>query len=434
MRSGDHDQHPEPARLEAFLRAELSPTEGKSVVAHLLRGCDTCSQHIEPIVRGLLDPVMAGPRVDEAAYDPPIDRALASARRELQALAAVPIEVAPRLAAELKSRRERCDALLARAWELRASDPASMTALARLAAHMADGLGAQDGRPVERADFQARVWAELGNALRISADLHGAERAFAEALARAGRGTGDVLLAARIHDLVASLRIWQGRYREACRLLDGLYQVHFASGDLHLAGRAMIKHGTALLYDNEFAAGRRSLTRGLELIDPRREPSLALSAVHSLLMGAVDSGAYDQAERWIAISRRLYEERGSASDQLKLRWQEGRLAAGRGQNRTAERIFWEVRDEFDGRSLPHEAASVSLDLALLWLHQGRTGEILEIVEEVLEAFRALGVQREAIAALLVLRRALDSDREQAELARLLRRVSGRLKRRERLAL
>ncbi len=427
--------HPEPERLWAFLRAELSPREGKPIIAHLLRGCAHCADLLAPMVRSVFHPLREQPTFDLSAYDRPIDRAVASARREIsERNREIELAEQARLASPLTKGRERCTTLLVESWALRASDPAGMVTLARLAAHLADSLGSADGSPADRADFQARAWSELGNALRIAADVQGSESAFAEALLRAERGTGDRQLYARILDLTASLRISQRRFREACRLLEEIYELHRAAGERHLAGRALISHGIALLYENEFEESSRYIAHGLAQIDPSREPALALSAIHNLLIGAVEAGAYEQAAHWIAASRALYEQRGTAINQLKLRWLEGRIEAGRGDLEAAELGLWEVHDEFESRGLPIEAAVVSLDLAMLWLQQGRTAEILESVEEILETFRALGIRREAVAALLVLRRAIDHERATSELARLLRRVSGRLRRQENLSI
>ncbi len=425
--------HPEPEQLWAFLRAELTPTEGKPIISHLLRGCAHCADLLAPMVRAVFHPLREQPAFDLAAYDPPIDRAVAAARREIVARnEEIELAFRARETSPLTSGRERCATLLAESWELRTSDPVGMVTLARLATQLADSLS--DGGAAELADFQARTWSELGNALRIAADMPGSERAFAEALLRAHRGTGDRQLCARILDLTASLRISQRRFREACRLLENIYELHRAEGERHLAGRALIRRGIALVYENEFEESRRFIAQGLGQIDPRREPALALSAVHNLLIGSVEAGAYEQAARWIAASRSLYDLRGSAIDQLKLRWIEGRIEAGRGDLEAAELGLWEVHDEFESRGLPIEAAVVALDLAMLWLQQGRTAEILESVEEILETFRALGIRREAVAALLILRRAIDHDRATTELARLLRRVSGRLKRQESLTI
>jgi hypothetical protein len=109
-------------------------------------------------------------------------------------------------------------------------------------------------------------------------------------------------------------------------------------------------------------------------------------------------------------------------------WLEGLIAAGRGEADDAERLFREAQRSFLEMDLPYTAALASLDLAALWLRQGRTEETRNLVEELLATFRVLDIRREAIAALLMLREAFQKDR--ATLA-LLRTVASELQRLER---
>jgi hypothetical protein len=61
------------------------------------------------------------------------------------------------------------------------------------------------------------------------------------------------------------------------------------------------------------------------------------------------------------------------------------------------------------------AALASLDLAVLYLKEGRAGEVKELAREMAEVFRAQGIAREAFAALTLLRarpgRAVERDPE-----------------------
>ncbi len=425
-------EHPKPQALAAFLRAELTPAEGRAVIAHLLRGCETCSQWLQPALSGLFRPslsVVPFP-FDEGAYDGPIDRALA---RTYEAIGhSLPDlgeeeEIPTILFAALPRLQERCEVLLAESWELRTSDPAAMVRRARLAAQLSDSLGAADGSPSERADFQAKAWGELGNALRIAGDLRGASAAFDRALERLERGSGDPSLFARLLDRAASLAIHERRFTDACGLLDSVFEAYRRSGETHLAGRALISKANALAFDNDFEGARGLIAQGLARLDARLEPRVVLSGIHSLILFAAEGEAFAEARGLIDEARGLYEQCGGPTDLIKLRWIEGRIEAGLGHAEAAEITFWEVRDEFEGRGLVYESAIVALDLAMLWLPQRRSAEILELVEEMLETFRALGIRREAIAALLVLRRALDRDRATNELVR---SVAGRLKRLE----
>ncbi|HEV2846004.1 MAG TPA: hypothetical protein VG477_14215, partial [Thermoanaerobaculia bacterium] len=67
----------------------------------------------------------------------------------------------------------------------------------------------------------------------------------------------------------------------------------------------------------------------------------------------------------------------------------------------------------------------SLDLACVWLRQGRTVEVRNLAMELMASFRALGVEREALSALYMLQDALERDQATVDILRL---VSGILRR------
>ncbi|HEX2644390.1 MAG TPA: hypothetical protein VHU81_15445, partial [Thermoanaerobaculia bacterium] len=83
----------------------------------------------------------------------------------------------------------------------------------------------------------------------------------------------------------------------------------------------------------------------------------------------------------------------------------------------AERLFLAVREEFLIHRQGYDAAMVSLDLALVYLEQGRTGELLRLAEEMHALFTAEEVHREALAALLVFEEAARKEQITAEAIR-----------------
>src|SRR5262249_32248620 len=83
----------------------------------------------------------------------------------------------------------------------------------------------------------------------------------------------------------------------------------------------------------------------------------------------------------------------------------------------AEAAFQEVRDGLRAHEMRYHLALASLDLAAVWLSQGRTTELRELVEEMVSTFQTFGIHREAIAALLMLREAVGGERAAAALLR-----------------
>jgi tetratricopeptide (TPR) repeat protein len=437
MGGDDVEDHPTPTTLEVFLRGALSIGETKVVISHLLGGCSRCRQAMESSSQALFFPGRSEAEGSGAEYDFPIFRAINQARRGsveqerpesvqspgLIAKEERPVGVAPHIASGLRS-PDGCEALLSASRELRHQDPEVMVFLASLAVGVSERLDARTSAPVV-ADLRARAWAELGNARRVANDLTGAEAALERSLAAADEGSGEPLLLARLFDLTASLYTDQRRFDKALTLLDRVFEIYWAHGERHLAGRALISKGVSVGFGNQPEEALRLISAGLDLLDIRRDPALALVAIHNLIDFTVKLERFAEGERLLRASRRLYYEYADELNFLKLRWVEGKISAGLGNLTRAEAAFQEVRDGFRAHEMPYHLAVASLDLAGVWLAEGRTTEMRELVEEMVGTFQAFGIHREAIAAVLMLQEAVVA--EQATAA-LLRTVASQLQR------
>lgn len=426
-------EHPPAVELAEFIRGKLEEPKARLVVKHLLLGCPDCSATVEPDAEALLPGRTLRPPSDGAEYEPAIDKAFATAQRHWYALQngrrlaesdlALPEELpAPWVGREGE---ERCHALLKASWKLRYNAPAAMVALATLATAEAEQAAAGRLDDPALVDLLAKSWAELGNAHRVTNNLQDAELALRRATLCLGEGSGDPRLRARVLDRASSLLTDQRRFKEAGQLLDEVYAIHQTLDDPHMAGRALISKGTSHSYAGECGQGVRLIAAGLRLIEPRTDPSLVFSAIHTLIDLTVRQERFAEARRLLHLSRRLYAEHAGSLNLLKRRWLEGTIAAGLGDLANAETDLLAVRKGFALQRMPHTAAIASLDLATLYLRQGRTRETRRLVEETLATFQALSIRREAIAALLVLNRALE--RERATLG-LMRAVTIRVRR------
>jgi hypothetical protein len=300
-----------------------------------------------------------------------------------------------------------------------------MVLLAERASAIAADLDPLAYGPELTADLRARCFAELGNAYRVADDVEAAERALRRAGEESAQGTQDSLLLARIMDLTASLRGAQRRFGEALELLDAVYQLYERHGDRHNAGRALISKGLYTGYDNDPEEAVRLLSVGLTLIHPASDPKLVISAVHNLITFLADGGRFREAQRLLRRTRPYYYAEGDHLNLIKLRWLEGKIAAGLGRLPSAERSLLQARQELEGAGLYYHAAVASLDLAAVWLSQGKSAETRALVENLVATFRARRIARESLAALVLLKEALDLDR--AEPIALLRAVSRFLK-------
>jgi tetratricopeptide (TPR) repeat protein len=423
--------------LEAFLRADLPTEKAALVLAHLVRGCERCQAAIAAGSPSLFDQVeLAEPEELEispeldAAYEAAFDRAFASALRkagqslsEREEATAVLLRQGPAALVDQTSRfgsRIVCEALFERCQSLRHEDPMQMVEMALLATGVARNVDAAelgaDHTADQAVDLEARSWGELGNAYRVAEDLHRAENALSRAFELFEVGSGDPLLAARLFDLQASLLVSQRRFDSALTLLDSVQAIHRQHGDLQGAGRALISKGLYTGYSGEPREAIRLLQEGLSLVDAGRDPNLALSAVHNMILFLVDCGRFEEAQSLLAENRWRYERDGGARlNQVKHLWLGGLIRAGLGDVDGAEQALLEARQGFEEAGLSYHAAVTSLDLGTVWIRQGRASEARQVVEKAVEVFQALGIGREAMGALLLLRKAFEMERVTAAL-------------------
>lgn len=319
-----------------------------------------------------------------------------------------------------------CESLLARSRACRHNDPEQMLLLAERAVAVASDLDPMEyGRELV-ADLRARTLSELANAYRVADDLEAAERAMRRATEWSSQGTQDPLLLARMMDLTASLRGAQRRFPEALVLLQAVYALYERHGDRHNAGRALISKGLFTGYNNDPERAIELLSAGISMIQPAADPKLVLSALHNLVGFMADCGRFRQAQRLLRRCREAYFAVGDRLSLLRLCWLEGRIAFGLGQLRRAERSLVQARQQFEQAGLINQAALISLDLAAVWLLQGKSRNTRHLIEEMVAVFRAQRIAREVLAALILLKESFENVQDSSPM-QLLRAITSYLK-------
>lgn len=406
--------------IEAFLAGRLDAADQPRIVRHLLMGCAECGQKLTaaiPALSGEEDPVLPlDAKATHDDYDLAIDRALVSAKRletrwrkekeKHSEVLAILRQASPPRGGALTYHQARkyhgwplVEALINLSFESRYSDPQEMRWLAFEARLAAESIDPADYEPGIVSDLRSRAWAELANAYRVSDEFDQAEAALDEARELRRQGTGDLFLRARISDVEASLRASQRRIPEACVLLDEIQGVYLSLGEGALAGRALVKRGVCLRAGGEPHKAVQCLQEGLALIDPERDAELASVAHQALLDAMVDCGEFHKAAELLLESglRKAFES--APLNLVRLRWVEGKILAGLGKLTRSEKVFEEVRREFRAKGLEYDAALAGLDLAAVWLRQGRVEEVRPLAHDMLETFQDLAIHREAVKAM-----------------------------------
>ncbi len=306
---------------------------------------------------------------------------------------------------------QRIDVLIKESHRLRYDNPREMVYLAELAVAGAAALPAERYGVRLVADARARADLALGNAYRLTDHLGRAEAALRSAIGWLRRGSGDLRLLALIGERFASLLWHRRRIPEALALLDKVYGFYQGEGERHLAGRVLIARGAYTENLGDPAEAVALTCEGLSLIDRKRDPELVLAGIHNLLWCATSLRRFRLVRELIPDVRPHYA--GKRLNLLRLRWIEGRVAAGFGERLDAEQAFGEAKQGFLAAGLLFPACMISLDLALLFAGADETERVAAIAEELLASFRSLGIEREALLALMLLKNAAAKERTPA---------------------
>lgn len=269
----------------------------------------------------------------------------------------------------------------------------------------------------ESSQLQGYAWAFVGNARRIQGNLPDADEAFLRSarLWQEGEAVDPTPLnEARIFDLEASLRQYQGRFEEAVVLLDRALATGPSGESL---GRLLVKKANVLeiMGQHENAVevlqeAARSLATGTPL-------RIVFALRFNLVVNLSLLERYAEAQKLLPDVRELALRLANGLDLLRTLWLEGRVWAGLGRREEAMTALEQVRGDLTSQEIAYDAALVSLELAVLRLEEGRARQVKEMAAQMLWIFRAQGVHREALAALRLFHEAAEHETATVEMAR-----------------
>ncbi len=297
--------------------------------------------------------------------------------------------------------------LLETSFGFRSDDPARMVDLAKAACAVADRLDRRRyGRELV-ADFRARAWGELGNAYRVADDFEAASRALRQAQKLAGQGTRSASLLARIAELMASYCAELRSFREAIPLLEEARDSYQECKDEKGLERVLLQLAHILGLANEPERAVITYLTALRRMTP--DSASWLTLIHGLATYLVEWGLYDLADSLLRRHQRLYKRAGKLF-WYRLFWLQGRVAVGLHHFGRAEGLLQRARRAFYYVNQTYDASLVTLDLAWVYAQEGRRTEVILLVDQMLRAFQAKGIAREAYASLLLLRKSCEQRR------------------------
>ena len=304
-----------------------------------------------------------------------------------------------------------CERICAESIQAAADNADRALDLARLALLVAERM---PGDEAWRSRVQGYAWAHVANARRVRGDLPGADQAFVQARKLWDAGAPSplgFLDGVQMLSLEASLRIEQLRLPEALALLDQALAAHPRED---MQDRLLVNKAGALELLGQYEAAITTLRQmSRSLADPR----LNWLRRFTWMANLCHLDRYGEADALLPELRGLTAHLGNGLDKVRVRWLEGRIAAGLGRRREAiEALSW-VRQEFASQGIAYDTAQANLELSVLYLEEGRTGAVKTLVRQMAPIFQAQGVHREALAALRLFRDTAEREALTVDLAR-----------------
>jgi transcriptional regulator with XRE-family HTH domain len=416
-------QFPEiPTLLRILDAMEYRLTEldtARDFLASLKRTRGRRGRNARPALLEATEPLRPRPAADqvraaaeEAGYPLPEDRARAPELWER--LRKYSHEARLALVAEMRDFQvwSLCELLSHESEMAAAEDPGAAVDLARLALEVADRV---PGEESQHSRLRGYARHHFGNALRAQGELRAARPAFAQAEEewKAGEGCpGDLLSETRVLDLKASFRTAERKLPEALDLLNRA----LADDEPGMRGRLLIKKAKILEEQDDLEAAIATLKEAEPFVDEHREPRLLLCLRHNLLDYQSKVGRFKEAEALLPEVRPLSLKLGKELDRVRLRWAEGRVAAGLGRTQEGIEHLTRVRGEFVSREIWYDAALVTMELAAVFLREGQTGMVKTLAAHLKPIFQAQGVHVEAMAALTLFAKAAEKEKATLEMA------------------
>lgn len=388
-------------------------------MAHLLELCPHCRQEARAF-RASADLERRSIQVFHLAFKrrlAELQRQHRRAEKELKALLALPPE--GRVPAIRRARRRFKGShlvllCLEESEKLFTQDP-------KTAEHLADIASAViHGSPAASAamGLLALATAYRANALRAGGDLQAADSQFKETRAIVQQCfVSDPEMLGRIAELEGSLRKDQRLFDKGEELLTRAVTLYRMAGRPIEIARVRISLGDLYYVQHRLWPAIEATASALRDLDPELHPRLHLMARYNLTLQLAEADRTEEAAALLEGDRSLYDQFPEPWTQLRLLCVRAKIADARGDLDTAARLYAEARDGFLCRGIGYDVAIVSLELAMVYLKQGRTAEVRQLAEEMHPVFEADGIHREATAALILFQNAAREDAATIELVK-----------------
>jgi tetratricopeptide (TPR) repeat protein len=271
-------------------------------------------------------------------------------------------------------------------------DPQRAAGLARLATVVAETVRGPEGWCKRVKGY---ALAHVPNIERVFGRLEAADAALAEAgrLWLTGSDPDRILDPGRLLDLEASLRRAQRRFDEALACLAGAEAVG------RRRDRYLVNRGFAFEVMGKYEQAMVALLEAQPLVEQSGDERLLYMQRYNLAVVYTHLGRFSEASGLLRLVRPTVVEREDKSEAIRIKWLEGRIAAGLGRRDEALKLLTKAQEEFGSRKMWYDVALCLLEIAILLLESGNAPEVKALAHDLAKVFEAQGVHHEALVAL-----------------------------------
>jgi tetratricopeptide (TPR) repeat protein len=273
------------------------------------------------------------------------------------------------------------------------------------------------GSDLKRAALEGYAWGFVGNALRVANLMPESDAAFSRSAALMTKGflhAPHWLDTSRLLDLEASLRRDQRRLPEAFDLLDRALPL--CRTDM-ARGRVLILRAKTFEESGDYEQAITTLCRAEPHVEAAGDLRLLWVFKANLVDFLHEVGRHAEAEALLPQVRELALRLGYRLDLLRLSWLEARCAVALDRLEQAVPLLEKVVADFtDLKQLPYDAALAGLELAALYLRQGKTAAVRALAGKIRWVFQGEGITREELASVTVFCKAAGEEKLSLELA------------------
>jgi tetratricopeptide (TPR) repeat protein len=271
--------------------------------------------------------------------------------------------------------------------------------LAQLAVDLSQHLDASYYSPRLLQDLQALVLAILGFSLKAAGNFCAAQKSFDDALERLERGSGSSLVRARVLFFHGGFLKDQLRLDEALTTLEEAALLFELCGNVDFVIRSHLFLALVEDFQGDLQAAIARITRAQSLIRPESDPTLLPFCQHQLLHLLTEAGCYEEASLRLDLVRGMQGEVVTGANRMRLAWVEARISRGSGLYNEAEELLLGLERGFSAAGRPVEVGIIQLDLASVYVAQGRFQDAARACQEAHLLLSSSGASKQALAAL-----------------------------------